>query len=113
MTAPSVSQWTVPGYVDSRELGSGASGRVVLATHEGTGTPVAIKYLNDTMRRDSSFLAGFRAEARLLNTFTSPYVVRMYEYVEDARGAAIVMELVDGIPLRALLRQEGPTGPEA
>jgi hypothetical protein len=99
--------------VDSRELGSGASGRVVLATHEGTGTPVAIKYLNDTMRRDSSFLAGFRAEARLLNTFTSPYVVRMYEYVEDARGAAIVMELVDGIPLRALLRQEGPTGPEA
>ncbi|HST82853.1 MAG TPA: protein kinase [Kineosporiaceae bacterium] len=113
MTAPSVSQWTVPGYADSRELGSGASGRVVLATHEGTGTPVAIKYLNDTMRRDGSFLAGFRAEARLLNTFTSPYVVRLYEYVEDARGAAIVMELVDGIPLRALLRQEGPTGPEA
>ena len=113
MTAPSVGQWTVPGYTYSRDLGSGASGRVVLATHEGTGTPVAIKYLNDKMRSDSTFLADFRAEARLLNTFASPYVVRLYEYVEDARGAAIVMELVDGIPLRALLKQEGPTGPEA
>jgi serine/threonine protein kinase len=113
MAAPRVGDWTVPGYTYSRELGSGASGRVVLATHDETGSPVAIKYLSDKMRTDSLFLAGFRAEARLLNTFASPYVVRLYEYVETARGAAIVMEVVDGVPLRALLKQEGPTGPEA
>ncbi len=113
MIAPGIGEWTVPGYTYAAELGSGASGRVVRATHDGTGTPVAIKYLNDRMRADSTFLAGFRAEAQLLNTFASPYVVRLYEYVENARGAAIVMELVDGIPLRALLKQEGPTGPEA
>jgi eukaryotic-like serine/threonine-protein kinase len=113
MAAPRVGEWTVPGYTYARDLGSGASGRVVLATHEGTGSPVAIKYLSDQLRADSSFLEGFRAEARLLNTFTSAHVVRLYEYVEDARGAAIVMELVDGVPLKALLKQEGPTGPEA
>lgn len=105
--------WAVTGYTPFRELGSGASGRVVLATHDETGSPVAIKYLSERLRGDSTFLAGFRAEAKLLGTLRSPYVVELYEYVESLRGAAIVMEPVDGIPLRALLRQEGATEPEA
>ncbi|WP_377273765.1 serine/threonine-protein kinase [Peterkaempfera sp. SMS 1(5)a] len=105
--------WIVPGYQHTRELGSGASGRVVLAVHEATGTPVAVKYLGEELRTDPDFLAEFRAEARLLGELASPYVVRLYEYVEGPDGAAIVMELVDGIALRALLRQAGATGPEA
>ncbi|MFE7127813.1 serine/threonine-protein kinase [Streptomyces sp. NPDC057617] len=105
--------WSVPGYTESRELGSGGSGRVVLAVHDATGVPVAVKYLGERLRADAGFLQRFRAEARLLSGLDSPYVVRLYEYVEAPQGAAIVMELVDGIALRALLRQEGPTGPEA
>ncbi|MEV6106614.1 serine/threonine-protein kinase [Streptomyces sp. NPDC051940] len=105
--------WTVPGYRESRELGSGASGRVVLALHEATGTSVAVKYLSDELRADAGFLREFQDEARLLGALSSPYVVRLYEYVESPHGAAIVMEVVDGIALRALLKQEGATGPEA
>ncbi|MEU5401505.1 serine/threonine-protein kinase [Streptomyces sp. NPDC005963] len=109
-----MSTWSVPGYTDVRELGSGASGRVVQAVHETTGTPVAIKYLSERLRSNPSFVQGFRAEARLLGGLDSPHVVRLYEYVESPLGAAIVMELVDGIALRALLRNEGATtGPEA
>lgn len=111
--ADSADEWRVSGYTPVRELGAGASGRVVLARHDETGTPVAIKYLSERVRGDDRFLAGFRAEARLLGALESPHVVQLYEYVETQRGAAIVMELVDGIPLRALLRQEGATGPEA
>ncbi|WP_042376932.1 serine/threonine-protein kinase [Streptacidiphilus melanogenes] len=106
-------EWIVPGYRHTRELGSGASGRVVLALHEVTGTAVAIKYLGDELRADPDFLTEFRDEARLLGDLDSPYVVRLYEYVEGPAGAAIVMELVDGIALRALLKQAGATGPEA
>ena len=102
--------WNVPGYRHTRELGSGASGRVVLALHEGTGTPVAIKYLGEELRLDPDFLEEFRGEARLLGDLDTPYVVRLWEYVEGAQGAAIVMELVDGIALRALLRQAGADG---
>ena len=40
-------------------------------------------------------------------------VARLYEYVEAPGGAAIVMEAVDGVSLRALLREHGSTGPEA
>ncbi|MGW4203266.1 serine/threonine-protein kinase, partial [Streptomyces sp. NPDC004726] len=105
--------WAVPGYTESRELGSGASGRVVLAVHDATGVPVAIKYLSGRMRSDAAFVQEFRAEARLLGGLDSPHVVRLYEYVEAPDGAAIVMELVDGVALRALLRREGATGPEA
>ncbi|MEU5985139.1 protein kinase [Streptomyces sp. NPDC047434] len=108
-----MSTWTVPGYTESRELGSGGSGRVVLAVHDGTGIPVAVKYLSERMRSDSRFVRDFRAEARLLGALHSPYVVGLYEYVEAPGGAAIVMELVDGVALRALLAREGSTGPEA
>ncbi|MEU0936950.1 serine/threonine-protein kinase [Embleya sp. NPDC005971] len=110
---PGADPWMIPGYTPSRELGSGASGRVMLARHDGTGSPVAIKFLSERLRGDGTFLAGFRAEAKLLGTLRSPHVVEFYEYVETSFGAAIVMELVDGIPLRALLKQEGATEPEA
>lgn len=105
--------WSVPGYTESRELGAGGCGRVVLAVHDATGVPVAVKYLSERLRADSGFVREFRAEAQLLGGLDTPYVVRLYEYVESPQGAAIVMELVDGIALRALLLREGATGPEA
>jgi serine/threonine-protein kinase len=105
--------WTVPGYTDVRELGSGTSGRVMLATHDATGTQVAVKYLADKLAADPAFRQAFRAEARLLGGLDSLCVTALYEYVEAPQGAAIVMELVDGVSLRDLLRQEGATTPEA
>ncbi|MFI6507010.1 serine/threonine-protein kinase [Streptosporangium sp. NPDC050855] len=107
------SAWRVPGYTEIRELGAGATGRVVMARHDADGVMVAIKYLSEELRSDVGFVARFRHEARVLNTLTSPHSVRLYDYVETGEGAAIVMELVDGVALRALLRSEGPTGPEA
>lgn len=105
--------WAVPGYSESLELGSGASGRVVLAVHEQSGVPVAVKYLSESLRTRPGFVHGFRAEAQLLGGLRSPHVVGLYEYVEAARGAAIVMELVDGVSLRTVLKREGPLSPEA
>ncbi|MFJ4407119.1 protein kinase [Streptomyces sp. NPDC088910] len=104
--------WSVPGYRHERDLGAGASGRVVLATHIATGTAVAVKYLAGPLGGDPRFRTAFRAEAELLGGLHSPYIARFYEYVEDGGNAAIVMELVDGIALHALLRQEGATDPE-
>ncbi|MGW7166743.1 serine/threonine-protein kinase [Streptomyces sp. NPDC054884] len=105
--------WAVPGYTESLELGAGASGRVVLAVHEETGVPVAVKYLSESLRTRPGFVQGFRAEARLLGGLESPYVADLYEYVESPDGAAIVMELVDGVSLRALLTRAAPLEPEA
>ncbi|MEU4567882.1 serine/threonine-protein kinase [Micromonospora sp. NPDC023956] len=105
--------WQVSGYTHRRELGSGASGRVILAVHDATGTPAAIKYLIGKVGDDPSFRAAFRAEAELLAAIDDPHVARLYEYVESPHGAAIVMELVDGVSLRQMLRANGPTEPES
>ncbi|YCK35050.1 protein kinase domain-containing protein [Actinomadura sp. ATCC 39365] len=106
-------QWGVPGYTEVRELGSGAAGRVVLATRDHDGVEVAIKYLNDELRSDMGFVARFRHEARLLGTLQSSHHARLIDYVESGQGAAIIMELINGVSLREILRSEGPTGAEA
>ncbi|MCK9927977.1 serine/threonine protein kinase [Frankia sp. Mgl5] len=105
--------WTVPGYTELREIGSGGFGRVVLARHEASGTPVAIKYLRADLRKDPMFTLMFRDEAAVLASITDPNVVRLYEYVESAAGAGIVMELVEGVSLRQILAERGATTPEA
>jgi eukaryotic-like serine/threonine-protein kinase len=91
----------------------GNGGRVVLAVHDTSGVPVAIKYLSDRLFSDPTFLTRFRVEARMLAGIRDPHLVRFYEYIETSDAAAIIMELIDGINLRDLLRREGPTGPEA
>lgn len=106
-------QWRVPGHTEIRELGAGSAGRVVLARRDHDGVEVAVKYLSEELRSDVGFVARFRHEARLLGTMRSPYNARLIEYVETGAGAAIVMELVNGVSLRQLLRSEGSTGPEA
>ncbi|GGN32690.1 serine/threonine-protein kinase [Actinoplanes campanulatus] len=108
-----MSSWQLSGYTTVRQLGAGASGTVVLATHDETGTPVAIKYLVHVLGDDAAFRAAFRREARLLGEIDDPHVSRLYEYVETADGAAIVMELVNGVSLRQMLRENGPTTPES
>ena len=108
-----MNEWAVPGYTELKPLGSGGFGSVVLARHGATGSAVAIKYLLPALRQDPEFAALFRAEAEALGALNDPHVVRLYEYVESAAGAAIVMELVDGVTLWDILSQHGRTTPEA
>ncbi len=102
--------WRLAGFTEDRELGRGAQGRVVLARHAGSGTPVAIKYLEGA---DPAAIAGLRAEAQMLGRLTSPYVARLYQFVEGEQGAAIVMEAVNGASLKEVLREHGALAPEA
>jgi eukaryotic-like serine/threonine-protein kinase len=106
-------EWSAPGYTGIRQLATGGSGRVVLALHDATGTEVAIKYLSERLLRDTSAVARFQSEARLLTTLRDQHIASMWEYVQEPRGAAIVMELVNGVSLRTLLRENGTTGAEA
>lgn len=98
----------VPGYTEIRELGHGGTGRVALALRDTDRLPVAIKHLSDP-----GLIQRFRTEAALIAGLGSPHIARLMEYVEGEDGAAIVMELVDGVTLRRLLSHEGATGPEA
>ncbi|MFL6119973.1 serine/threonine-protein kinase [Actinophytocola sp.] len=105
-----MSDWVVPGYTQLTVLGAGGFGRVVLARHDASSRVVAIKYLHST---DEPSRAQFRHEAAILRRVVSPHVARLYEFVETAGGAAIVMEAVPGVSLKEILDRHGALPPEA
>ena len=106
-------EWKVPGYTELRALGSGGFGAVILARHDATRALVAIKYLRPDLLADPGFAAMFRSEAEVLASMDDPNIVQLYEYVESRSGAAIVMELINGVALREILAHQGSTSAEA
>jgi len=137
-TVPHAEGWAVPGYVEQRELGHGASGRVVEAVQERTLLHVAIRYLSPDLVQDPDFMPRFRAQMLELKELEAPSVVRVYDYAEEReqpeqpeereeqegpeeqgepeeprQGAAVVMELVDGVSLRTMIERQGPLDPVA
>ena len=113
-TVPHADGWAVPGYVEQRELGYGASGRVVEAVQEGTTLQVAIRYLSPDVVGHQDFLPRFRAQMLKLKELDVPSVVRVYDYAEQpGHGAAVVMELVNGVSLSTMIERQGPLDPEA
>jgi serine/threonine protein kinase len=105
--------WEVPGYTTLKVLGSGGFGEVVLARHDASGTLVAVKFLRQNLLADPEFTEMFRAEAGVLASMDDRNIVRLYQYVESTAGAAIVMELVDGVSVREILSRQGKTSAEA
>jgi serine/threonine protein kinase len=75
--------WTVPGYVEQRELSHGASGRVVEAVQDQTTLQVAIRYLSPELLEDPGFLRRFRTQMLKLKELDVPSVVRVYDYAEQ------------------------------
>ena len=74
---------------------------------------MAIKYLRHTLLSDAGFRSQFRGEADALAAVDDPNVARLCEYVKSPRGAAIVMELIDGVSLRDILAHQGKTTAQA
>ncbi|TDQ04073.1 serine/threonine-protein kinase [Labedaea rhizosphaerae] len=97
------------GFTEVSPLGAGAFGRVVLAREDSSGAVFAVKYLYD---QNPTARAWFRHEAGILRHVVSPHVARLYAFVEQPDGAAIVMEAVPGVPLAALLA-DGAMSPES
>jgi serine/threonine-protein kinase len=86
----------------------------VAAVGAETGERVAIKYLSPRLFDDQRFLSVFRGEAVLLRALDSPFVVQLLDYVEEPwQGAAIIMELVEGVSLHEMITRQGPGSPEA
>ena len=113
-TVPHAGGWAVPGYVEQRELGHGASGRVVEAVQEATALHVAIRYLSPDLVGHLDFLPRFRTQMLKLKELDVPSVVRVYDYAaQPGHGAAVVVELVNGISLSTMIERQGPLDPEA
>jgi|SRR5581483_11589724 len=103
---------TLEGFTFVRELGAGATGRVVLGRDESTGELVALKFLDPALASRPAFAARFNAEADVLRRVRHPNVVGLRDVLERGGAPVLVLDLVEGVPLRALVDAE-PTTPEA
>ena len=81
-------------------LGAGGMGVVYRALDPRSGQPFAIKVLGPKFRARGQGLDILRQEAEAQRAIIHPNVVRLFEFVHNARNIAIVMELVDGMSLQ-------------
>jgi serine/threonine-protein kinase len=95
-------------YAAIRLLGSGASGRVILARHRVLNRLVAIKELR--LDGDAAARERFIAEARIAAAVRHPNIVGVLDVEERGDKVAIVMEYVDGGNLETVLARRGAMG---
>ncbi|MCA1633822.1 MAG: serine/threonine-protein kinase [Acidobacteria bacterium] len=97
--------------LDAR-LGEGGMGTVYRATHLLIERPVAVKVLNPRLVTDESARERFRREARAAGRLQHSNAVAVTDFGETSDGLVyIVMELLEGRPMRELMAHEAPLDP--
>lgn len=90
-------------------IGQGGMGAVFRATHVAQHLPVALKVILPGAQHQR-LLPRFLREARLSSRLEHPHVVRVLDFGRFGNApeprAFLVMELVDGLPLDALLERD-------
>jgi serine/threonine protein kinase len=93
-------------YQIIREIGRGAMGVVYEALHIALGRKVAVKTLLEGMTGDANLGERFQREARAASAIGHPNIVDVFDLGRTQDGLLfMVMELLDGLPLSALLKQ--------
>src|SRR3954465_6488463 len=110
MSADSPTGSVVNGFRIGELLARGAMGAVYLAD-DPEGRRVALKLLSPELAHDERFRQRFLRESRLAATLDHPNVVRTLASGEAGGLLYLVMEYVDGVDLRALLKREGRLEP--
>ncbi len=95
-----------PRYRVVDEIAKGGMGTVVLALRTGASgpAPVAIKKLHAHLVDNAEVVTSFVDEARIASRIDHPNVVPVHDVEMIGDELMIVMDYVEGIPLRDLLR---------
>ncbi len=92
-------------------LGQGGMAVVYRAEDLTLGRTVAVKVLREQLGSEAEFLERFGREARAAARLNHPNIIAVYDVGQDAASNYIVMEYVEGVDLRDLIREEGPLAP--
>lgn len=94
-------------YRIEARIGEGAMADVFRAHDPDIGRVVAIKALKPDYRRDPELGARFLREARAAGALNHPNIATIYDVGEADGVPYIAMELIDGLPIDAVLQAQG------
>ena len=97
---------TIAGrYRVDQFLGRGGMADVYKVWDERRATFLAMKLLHEDLSLDRVFINRFKREAQTLAKLQHPSIVRFYGLEQDGLQAYILMDYVEGIPLRTEIFQ--------
>src|SRR5271155_2826045 len=86
-------------------LGRGGMGVVYKARQKSLNRLVALKLLAPERVNDTKFAERFTREAQALAALNHPHIVTIYDFGQAGGFYYLLMEFVDGVNLRQLLRE--------
>jgi serine/threonine protein kinase len=88
-------------------INKGGMGAVYRGIDEQSGETVAIKTLdNFILKEDTTLLDRFRREAELLRKLAHPFIVRIFDTVDEEDAHHIIMEYMAGGSVKQMIAQE-------
>ena len=92
-------------YEIIRPIGFGGMAEVYLAQDKLLDRSVAIKRLREQFTSDQDLLEQFRREAKSAARLVHPNIINIYDVVSEDDEQYIIMEYVDGVTLKELLKK--------
>ncbi len=99
-------------YVLEERIASGGMAHVWCAVDDVLQRQVAVKIMRADMDDEEVFAERFRDEAQHSASLMHPNITTVFDYGEDDHRSYLVMELVEGMPLSAVIRDQGALDPE-
>ena len=94
-------------YEIIRAIGEGGMANVYLAQDTILDRKVAVKILRGDLAEDEKFVRRFQREAISASSLNDPNIVEVYDVGEDDGKYFIVMEYVQGLTLKQLIKKRG------
>jgi serine/threonine-protein kinase len=105
--------YVVGNYAIERVIDAGGGGVVYAVRHMVLDRRAALKTLREGIASSPSMVARFVREATTVNKIQHPNIVDIYEFGEIRPGRPYyVMEFLDGVDLRKILKEKGRLTPQ-
>ena len=106
---PTKAHMLLEDYTVIEKIGSGTMAKVYKAKRADTGEIFAIKIPYEHLLNDEGFINRFFQEADKYKELNHPNIVRVYDALSNEDSIYMIMEFVDAMTLRELLRLSGIT----